>query len=119
MKSKAAILACGLLFIPVAAAANVADVFQTLDDGTDLERELLLANFEGSAAGFGAVNNILKLENKPMLYCVPEKIILTGEQLVDILRRFVEVNRTEWPLLPKKRPADILLISLKDAFPCK
>jgi hypothetical protein len=55
---------------------------------------------------------------KPMLYCAPETIKLTGDQLIDILRRWVEANRTKAPDIDTAPPAAALLYALEEAFPC-
>jgi hypothetical protein len=50
------------------------------------------------------------------MYCAPENTKLTGEQLIDILRRWVEVNRTKAPDIDTAPAA--LLYALEEAFPC-
>jgi hypothetical protein len=118
MKSTAAILACALLLMPATANATVADLFETLDHGSEQTKDIVLTIVEANVAGLDAANLVLNSQGKAMLYCTPQKISLTGEQLVDILRRFVQAKRAEAPFLDKLRPAEVLLVSLKDAFPC-
>jgi hypothetical protein len=55
---------------------------------------------------------------KPMLYCAPETPKLTGDQLIDILRRWVEANRTKAPDIDTAPPASALLYALEEEFPC-
>jgi hypothetical protein len=113
-------LAFAIVQMPVAAVAAVEDIaslFQMFDHGTDLKgmAETLIA---ANAAGLSAANASLASADKPMLYCAPERISLTGEQLIDILRRYVETKRARVPMIDTMHPAVILLFALEDAFPC-
>jgi len=57
-------------------------------------------------------------KGKPKLFCAPESIKLTGDQLIDILRQWVEANRTRAPDIDAAPPAAALLYALEEAFPC-
>jgi len=67
---------------------------------------------------FRAVNVELKDGGGTPLYCVPEKVVLTGEQLIDILRRWVESKRPRHPRIESAPVPTALLYALRDAFPC-
>jgi hypothetical protein len=96
MSKKLAIAFGILLLLPVAAQASIA----------------------GIEDGFSAVNDELNDNGKPMLYCAPETTKLTGDQLIDILRRWVEANRTKYPDIDAAPPAAALLYALEEEFPC-
>jgi hypothetical protein len=72
-------------------------VFQQLDHGTVEDKNFVKTLIVGIEDGFSAVNDELGDNGKPMLYCVPETTKLTGDQLIDILRRWVEANRASIP----------------------
>ena len=67
---------------------------------------------------FSAVNVELKDGGGTPLYCVPEKVVLTGEQLIDILRRWVESKHPRHPRIEAAPVPTALLYALRDAFPC-
>jgi hypothetical protein len=60
----------------------------------------------------------LQETGKPLLYCSPASIEFTDDQLVDMLRRWVEANRAEAPRIDTAQPAMAQLYALEDAFPC-
>ena len=107
-----------LLLLPVAAQASIADVFQQLDNGTVEDKNFVKTLIVGIEDGFSAVNDELNDNGKPMLYCSPETTKLTGNQLIDILRRWVEANRTKYPDIDAAPPAAALLYALEEEFPC-
>jgi hypothetical protein len=119
--SKKFAIAFGLvMLLPVAAQASIADVFQQLDHGTVDDKNFVMTLMVGIADGFSAVNDELNDNGKPMLYCAPESAKLTGDQLIDISRRWVEANRTKAPDIDTAPPppAAALLYALEEAFPC-
>lgn len=111
---KALALVFGLLLMPVAAvAADVTEMLRQFDQGTDLEKTILKGLVKANADGFAIANWDLKNSGKPPLFCEPVKISPTPEQLIDILRRWVEAHRAiDFP------SAMALLFALKEAFPC-
>jgi hypothetical protein len=115
---KFAIAAGLLLLLPIAAQASIADVFQQLDHGTVDDKNFVKTLIVGIEDGFNAVNDELNDNGKPMLYCAPESTKLTGDQLIDILRRGVEANRAKAPDIDTAPPAAALLYALEEAFPC-
>jgi hypothetical protein len=57
-------------------------------------------------------------DNRKSIFCPPEKMTMTTEQVVDILDRYViakqkMISGKDWPL------SLVLLSSLKETFPCK
>jgi hypothetical protein len=73
--------------------------------------ELLVASAEN---GLGWANAALKDKKSEPLYCVPDKLALTGHQLIDILKRHVSEKPSDGSL----PYALVLLSSLREAFPC-
>ncbi len=118
MKSKALALACGLSLMPIAALADIADVFRNYDRGTAADRTFIKTLIVGIADGFDAANDQLKEDGKSALYCAPAGIKFTGDQLIDILRRWIEANRAKAPRIDNAPPAMALLHALEEAFPC-
>ena|ERR1700677_567330 len=118
MSRKFAIAFGLLLLLPAAAQASIADVFQQLDHGTVDDKNFVKALVVGIEDGFSAVNDELSDNGKPMLYCAPETPKLTGDQLIDILRRWVEANRAKAPDMDVAPPAAALLYALEEAYPC-
>jgi hypothetical protein len=112
-------IAFGLfLLLPIAAQASVADVFQQLDNGSVADKNLVKTLVAGIEDGFSAVNDELNDNGKPMLYCVPETTKLAADQLIDILRRWVEANRAKATDIDAATPAAALLYALEEAYPC-
>jgi hypothetical protein len=105
--------------VPFAARADIADVFRQFDRGTSADKDFVKTLILGIEDGFEAANDELKANGKPMLYCAPEAIKFTGDQLVEILRRWVDTNRVKAPRLEAAPPATALLYALEDAFPCR
>jgi hypothetical protein len=68
------------------------------------------------AEGFDTINDQLKASQHPALYCSPDK--LNGDQLIDILRKWVKATRAKSPRIDKAPPGTALLYALQDAFPC-
>jgi hypothetical protein len=68
----------------------------------------------GLSDAFGWSNTALIHDGSAGLYCPPSTIVLTDDQELDILRRFVEAK----PNLGTSPVGMVLLLSLKDAFPC-
>ena len=68
----------------------------------------------GTGNGLSWANAGLNSEHKPLLFCVPEKVALTSEQELDILKRYVHEN----PASADMSLGGVLLSALIDAFPC-
>ena len=68
--------------VPFAAQADIADVFRQFDRGTSADKDFVKTLILGIEDGFEAANDELKANGKPMLYCAPEALKLTGDQLV-------------------------------------
>jgi hypothetical protein len=108
-----------LLLASAVARADIADLFQQYDHGATADRDLVKILIVGVEDGLGAANDELKATGNAMLYCAPETDRFTGDQLVEILRKWVEANRSKAPRLERAPPATALLLALEGAFPCK
>jgi hypothetical protein len=75
----------------------------------DIKRILLATN-----NGFAWANADLKYRKREPLYCPPGKLALTGEQLIDILRRKVRHD----PAFGSEYVGLGLLFALQETFPC-
>jgi len=115
----AAVIALTLSLVPGQSRADIADLFRQYDNGAAADREFVKTLIVGVEDGFAAANDELKSTGKGMLYCSPELAGFTGDQLVEILRKWVESNRSKAPRLEQAPPATALLLALEDAFPCK
>jgi hypothetical protein len=109
------LLAVGLSLMPIAARADVAALLTDLD-GAQPNRGLAQMMVIGIAEGFDTLNDQLKASQHPALYCAPDKP--SGDQLVDILRKWVKANRARSPRIDKAPPGTALLYALQEAFPC-
>jgi hypothetical protein len=68
----------------------------------------------GSGNGFSWANAQLYVDHKIRLFCVPDKVVLTPDQELDILKRYV----LEHPIYADASAGGALLAALVDAFPC-
>ena len=109
------LLAFGLSLIPIEARADLASLLADLD-GAEPNRGLARMMVVGIAEGFDTVNDQLRASQHPALYCAPDKP--NGDQLVDILRKWVKANRPKSPRIDKAPPGTVLLYALQEAFPC-
>jgi hypothetical protein len=69
----------------------------------------------GLSDGFAWANISSAHDGNPKLFCQPETIALTIEQLIDIFKRFSKEN----PNFDNSSAGMVLLFALKEAFPCK
>ena len=105
------LLAVGLSLMPIAARADVAALFADLD-GAQPNRGLAQMMVIGIAEGFDTINDQLKASQHPALYCSPDK--LNGDQLIDILRKWVKANRAKSPRIDKAPPGAVLVFGIID-----
>jgi hypothetical protein len=113
--TRVGLLAFSLSLMPIAARADVASLLADLD-GAQPNRGLAQMMVIGIAEGFDTVNDQLKASQHSALYCAPDKP--NGDQLVDILRKWVKANRSKSPRIDKAPSGTVLLYALQDAFPC-
>jgi hypothetical protein len=64
--------------------------------------------------GTGWANAELEVRHQPLLYCTPASLVLTGEQMADMLAREAE----QFPKLRTVPYGEALLLTLIATFPC-
>jgi hypothetical protein len=114
MKIGMCVLVAGLLMLSPAYAEPTAGAVLKAFEGSNPDigfKDYLI----GTIDGLSWANVRLSFEQKPKLFCVPNKMALTSEQAIDILRRYVDG-------LPKDAGHSfgmVMMDALIDAFPCK
>ena len=68
----------------------------------------------GVSSGLLSANSELALDGQKQFYCQPRKLALTGDQVVQILRDYLEEN----PKLADDIVSPVVMEALKSAFPC-
>ena len=77
---------------------------------------LAISKIESMEAGVHEANEYLvKTRSEKALYCQPEKLVLTGSQIADMLKRAVEEKDSK---LGDVRLPSALIIVLQRTFPC-
>ncbi|MCZ8193798.1 MAG: hypothetical protein ACK5WW_01355 [Brevundimonas sp.] len=107
----------GLAAAPAPAAAEQsADSFLAqFENGTEAERYIAKIQIQSIAAGLAWAIADMQDQGLPRLFCAPERMIITAEQHIDILRRFVDGELSIMKDLPLGL---VLLFALKETFPC-
>lgn len=109
---------CGFMLMPLA-KADIANMLEKYDHGTATEKSFVKAMLMATEAGFSAANAELRDERgQTPLYCAPDTVSLSGEQLIEMLRRWVEAKRADEPRIETGPMPTALLFALEDAFPC-
>lgn len=81
-------------------------------------RELFEVYIVATEDALSWANASLENEGRQGLYCPPQRIALTADQVVDIVVRFSQVER-EQDVDPAEMYLSLfVLFALKDAFPC-
>lgn len=86
------------------------------DTGTEVTKHLMLDGLSQIELGMSWANVFIAEDRKERpLYCPPNTLVLTGEQLVDVLRREMEKSPDEG-----SRPVGfVLLFALQKEFACQ
>ena len=112
-------LALALAFGPISARAEVSGGV-TLAEFAAAKGELRSAYLfwlSGVEAGIQVANVRLKLAGQALLYCQPNKLGLTTDQVEDIMNRYVRAHPTvATPDLPVSLA---MVFALQEAFPCE
>ena len=113
----AAVLAsCCAYSLP--AKAGVSETLQTFEHGSPQESQFIRVMLIASEATLEAVNRYLVVHSSRPFYCMPEKLQLTPEQMVQVMRGYMDAKRPELPRVDAAPIADVLLYALEDTFPC-
>jgi hypothetical protein len=110
MKTGMCTLIAGLLMLsPAYAEPTAADVLAALGGSHPDQLVKVIAE------GFSWANASLSSDGKPPLFCTPQNLVLTPEQEIDILKRYVQ----DKPKFGGVEVGFALMEALKHAFPCK
>jgi hypothetical protein len=95
--------------------ANVKKVLDMYDTGSKADRESIVTILTAVEDGMGWANIVLKKrKDTPPLYCVPDGFGLTGEQILEMLRKEVNEN----PSSAEESYGLVILETLEKVFPC-
>jgi hypothetical protein len=114
---RAAFLVCALCLISTAARAEVdaTKFLSTYDALPPGEVKQQLAQYlDYIEDGMGWANSVLQSRNDQQLYCLPPSLTLTGDQLVNMVRRKVQ----QIPKLGEEPVGLVMLFALQEVFPC-
>ena len=109
-----AVASVGIQVPPAHAEADTQTFLHTYDTSAQAGRRLLENTLAWDENGMSWANADLAQRHLPPLYCLPGRLVLTGDQLVDILRRQM-AEKPETANLPFGLG---LLTALKNLFPC-
>lgn len=111
----AAILA-SLASATPAQAEDSAKQFMAKIDGPDqLEADLLGMVLAAYGTGISWANLAAEQKNGERLYCQPEKLVLTNDQKVDMVRRYIK----KFPEHADRPAGLVVFMTLLHSFPCK
>ena len=104
-----------LLSAPALAEEANAATFLAVYDAARPEDKAHLRNFvEALQNGVAWANAALKFQKQKPLYCEPEKLALTAEQVIDLIRKEVQARPSSgmfpWPA--------VMIRTLQNNFPC-
>ena len=100
------------------AEASLNEILRDYDDpkATAAQRIMISSNLSSIEVGLGWANTLLRVQRMQAgLYCPPDKMEITPQQLMDILRGTLK----DEPRLGDRPIGFAVLASLQRAFPCK
>jgi hypothetical protein len=109
-------LALYLMLLPTNAeqgGLNAGELLQLYNDPKS--KEYVAKIVQATGRGFSLANTAIARRGQSPLYCQPNNLVLTGEQIIDIINRFVEIN----PALEKATWEAVMLKALENLFPCR
>jgi hypothetical protein len=109
-------LALYLMLLPTNAeqgGLNAGELLQLYNDPKS--KEYVAKIVQATGRGFSLANTAIARRGQSPLYCQPNNLVLTGEQIIDIIYRFVEIN----PALEKATWEAVMLEALENLFPCR
>ena len=108
---------CGLCLLSTAAHAEVdtATILRHYDEADLATKKYIAEKIADIENGMSWANADLLSRKQSPLYCPPQTMVLTGEQLIDILRR--EIKDEPWESTRLSFPA-VLITALEKVFPC-
>ena len=114
---KAALLVSLFCFVSIESSAEMdaKTLLKTYDVAAPKDKEIVLFTVSRTQNGMSWANSALRTQRKEdPLYCVPSNVVLTGEQIVDILRRHLK----EDPSAEEVPYGLVMLLALQKTFPC-
>jgi hypothetical protein len=116
---KLVLLICTIsLLSPLAAhaqEANAKKVLDMYDKGSSADKQSIVTILTAVEDGMGWANiELKKRKDTPPLYCVPDGFGLTGEQILEMLRKEIKEN----PSFAEESYGLVMLLTFKKAFPC-
>jgi hypothetical protein len=109
-------LALYLMILPTNAeqgGLNAGELLQLYQDPKS--KEYVAKIVQATGRGFSLANTAIARRGQSPLYCQPNNLVLTGEQIINIIYRFVEIN----PTLEKATWEAVMLKALENLFPCR
>ena len=91
------------------------EMLAAYDHGDGTARQLILLGLSQIEGGMALANAELKAKGQAPLYCTPPQLVLTGEQVLDMLRR-IDSNHPE---IGQVSYAVAILKAAEDVFPCR
>jgi hypothetical protein len=93
----------------------VKKVLDTYDKGSSADKQSIVTILTAVEDGMGWANiELKKRKDTPPLYCVPDGFGLTGEQILEMLRKEIKEN----PSFAEESYGFVMLLTFKKAFPC-
>ena len=92
---------------------NAGELLQLYNDPKS--KEYVAKIVQATGQGLSLANAAIARRGQSPLYCQPNNLTLTGEQTLDIIYRFVEIN----PALEKAKWEAVMLKALENLFPCR
>jgi len=84
----------------------------------ETRKELLLEYFSGIGAGIGWTNVFLKNTQNKDVYCPPNSLLLSAEDLYEIYKEEYYSNKGHYDSFDHHPPAFLTIIGLTKKFPC-
>jgi len=115
MKSALLVSLFCLFSTEASAEMDAKTLLKAYDVATPKEKDVVLFTITRTQNGMSWANSALRMQRKEdPLYCVPDNLVLTGEQIVDILRRYLN----EEPSAGERPYGLVMLVALQRTFPC-
>jgi hypothetical protein len=99
-----------LLPAPARAEPDARTFLEKIDKG----EKIYLTVLNGYGVGLGWANTYVAEQGQPKIFCPPDKLAITAEQNVEILRRFVAVD----PSIATAPAGMAMLFAYRSEFPC-
>jgi hypothetical protein len=97
------------------ASMDAATFLKTYDSATPADQKILKAIAASTEDGMGWANTaLIEQRHELALYCVPQQVALSGDQLIDMLRRYVDQHQS----FSKFPFGMVMYYALRDGFPC-